>query len=50
MTARERLPDRRASETFPVECAGLHYTATSPNCSLMLGACALRSTMRRSRV
>jgi hypothetical protein len=26
--ARRRLPDRRASETFTVECAGLQYTAT----------------------
>jgi hypothetical protein len=28
MTERERLPDRRASETFALECAGLKYTAT----------------------
>ena len=28
MTARERLPNRRASETFEFECNGLHYTAT----------------------
>jgi hypothetical protein len=26
--ARRRLPDRRASETFTIECAGLQYTAT----------------------
>jgi hypothetical protein len=26
--ARRRLPDRRASETFTLECAGLQYTAT----------------------
>jgi hypothetical protein len=26
--ARQRLPDRRASETFALECAGLRYTAT----------------------
>ena len=25
---RQRLPNRRASETFAVECAGLNYTAT----------------------
>jgi hypothetical protein len=25
---RERLPDRRRSETFELECAGLRYTAT----------------------
>src|SRR6516162_4556865 len=25
---RQRLPDRRASESFTVECAGLQYTAT----------------------
>jgi hypothetical protein len=25
---RQRLPDRRAAETFGLECAGLHYTAT----------------------
>jgi hypothetical protein len=25
---RERLPNRRASETFPIEAAGLRYTAT----------------------
>jgi hypothetical protein len=28
MTARERLPNRRFSETFSLECAGLQYTAT----------------------
>jgi hypothetical protein len=28
MTARERLPNRRAAETFGLECAGLRYTAT----------------------
>jgi hypothetical protein len=28
MTARSRLPNRRASETFSLECAGLTYTAT----------------------
>jgi len=28
MTVRRRLPNRRASETFAVECAGLNYTAT----------------------
>jgi ribonucleoside-diphosphate reductase alpha chain len=28
MTARERLPNRRAAETFNLECAGLPYTAT----------------------
>jgi hypothetical protein len=26
--ARQRLPNRRASETFSLECAGLRYTAT----------------------
>ena len=26
--ARQRLPDRRASETFSLECAGLAYIAT----------------------
>lgn len=26
--ARQRLPDRRASETFSLECAGLAYLAT----------------------
>lgn len=26
--ARERLPNRRPSETFSLECAGLKYTAT----------------------
>jgi hypothetical protein len=26
--SRERLPDRRASETFDIEVAGLKYTAT----------------------
>jgi hypothetical protein len=25
---RERLPDRRRSETFSIECSGLSYTAT----------------------
>ena len=28
MSARLRLPNRRASETFTLECAGLRYTAT----------------------
>jgi hypothetical protein len=28
MTLRERLPDRRASETFALECEGLNYIAT----------------------
>ena len=28
MTARRRLPDRRASISFNFECAGLAYTAT----------------------
>ena len=28
MAERRRLPDRRASETFALECAGLAYTAT----------------------
>ena len=28
MSDRRRLPDRRASESFTVECAGLQYTAT----------------------
>jgi hypothetical protein len=28
MTQRERLPDRRLSESFPFEVAGLRYTAT----------------------
>jgi hypothetical protein len=28
MTARERLANRRASETFSLECAGLSYIAT----------------------
>jgi hypothetical protein len=28
MTARERLPDRRASVVFELEIHGLHYTAT----------------------
>jgi hypothetical protein len=28
MTARERLPNRRVSETFEIDAAGLHYTAT----------------------
>ena len=28
MSARQRLPNRRASETFALECAGLKYTAT----------------------
>ncbi len=27
-TARQRLPDRRHSETFSVDCQGLRYTAT----------------------
>jgi ribonucleoside-diphosphate reductase alpha chain len=27
-TAREKLPDRRSSESFSFECNGLHYTAT----------------------
>lgn len=27
-TERKRLPDRRASETFALECAGLKYVAT----------------------
>jgi hypothetical protein len=27
-TTRRRLPDRRASETFALECAGLAYIAT----------------------
>jgi hypothetical protein len=26
--ARERLPNRRASETFAIECNGLHYLAS----------------------
>jgi hypothetical protein len=29
MTARRRLPHRRRSETFNVECSGLHYTVTA---------------------
>jgi ribonucleoside-diphosphate reductase alpha chain len=29
MTARERLPNRRASESFTFECNGLRYTATA---------------------
>jgi hypothetical protein len=29
MTARQRLPNRRASESFGFECAGLKYTATA---------------------
>jgi ribonucleoside-diphosphate reductase alpha chain len=29
MTARRRLPDRRASTTFNLEVAGLRYTATA---------------------
>jgi hypothetical protein len=28
MTNRERLPNRRASETFALECAGLSYVTT----------------------
>jgi hypothetical protein len=28
MTARQRLANRRASETFSLECAGLSYTCT----------------------
>ena len=28
MTARKRLPDRRASQTFELEAGGLTYTAT----------------------
>jgi hypothetical protein len=28
MSIRERLPNRRNSETFSLECAGLKYTAT----------------------
>jgi hypothetical protein len=28
MTARARLPNRRSSETFEIECAGLRYLAT----------------------
>jgi hypothetical protein len=28
MSARTRLPNRRASENFTFECAGLRYTAT----------------------
>ena len=28
MSARERLPNRRASETFAFECAGLRYVCT----------------------
>src|SRR5262245_60602357 len=28
MTARERLPDRRLSESFSFQCNDLHYTAT----------------------
>ena len=28
MTARERLPNRRASTTLAFECAGLHYVCT----------------------
>jgi ribonucleoside-diphosphate reductase alpha chain len=28
MTARQRLPNRRASETFALRCAGLAYVAT----------------------
>jgi hypothetical protein len=28
LTARDRLPNRRASETFGLECAGLTYTCT----------------------
>jgi hypothetical protein len=29
MTARKRLPNRRASETFELDVAGLRYTATA---------------------
>jgi hypothetical protein len=29
MTARQRLPDRRASIVFGFECNGLHYTASA---------------------
>lgn len=28
MATRERLPDRRGSETFSLQCAGLDYVAT----------------------
>jgi hypothetical protein len=28
MPSRQRLPDRRPAETFELEIAGLHYTAT----------------------
>jgi hypothetical protein len=28
LNERRRLPDRRASETFSLECVGLRYTAT----------------------
>ena len=28
MTGRQRLPNRRVSESFSLECAGLRYTAT----------------------
>jgi hypothetical protein len=28
MTGRQRLPNRRAAETFELEVSGLHYTAT----------------------
>jgi hypothetical protein len=28
MTSRQRLPNRRASTTFELECGGLRYTAT----------------------
>jgi hypothetical protein len=28
MAQRQRLPDRRAAETFSLECAGLRYAAT----------------------
>ena len=28
MASRQRLPDRRASETFGFQCAGLQYVAT----------------------
>jgi hypothetical protein len=28
MTVRQRLPNRRASKTFALECAGLSYVAT----------------------
>jgi hypothetical protein len=28
VSSRRRLPDRRACETFAIECAGLRYTST----------------------